>query len=326
MSTNDLIPAVVAPSALKVAEQITLSMGDDAVLAHLPPELKALILSRFIVPSKLDQPDMPLLGEEQGFRATFLKKISGNTKDKTFNGEEQLDGTVIGKSVFPKPFPFIALLAWTIRTYGYWDSDAGVAVTHCESRDGVTPSMVNEWGATACTSCPHHPDKRPKWGEDKNRSERCRQKICIIGIGGDWKDLYVLQIAGLGIISFYSQKMGKALNAAKRIGDPYFMTTFMLGTVKDERKNPQYEVMSVMPTIQAPGGKTKSLWVLDSDEKRVSTMAALEGLQKLCVQYRNEFQEAGRNHYNAQLEMEGSSSGDSHSALPGANAEEFDVT
>jgi len=304
----ELLPTISGKSALEAANQFMLSVSSEDILNQLPPELLEFVKNRFLIPASFDQPDMPLLSETNSLQVTFIKKIAGKTKDKTFDGQEQITGTIIGKSIIEKPFPLIILAAWVTRQYGYYDQSKGEMVVYCESRDGITPSIANEWGTLTCTECQYHPKNRPDWKDDPEKDDRCKQKISIFGLGGDWKDFYLLQISGLGIIDFYGRQIGKEISAMKRVGEPYYHRVFMVGTERDTGGEHRYKVVSTLPTIRTSGtpDSRKVFWEFDKDERdhrNNITLAALSALQKLGMKYRDEFQERGKLSLKGSLEI-----------------------
>ena len=198
-------------------------------------------------------------------------------------------------------------------------------VVYCESRDGFTPMMVNDWGALKCSECAYDSSNRPKFGKDPSPKERCKRKVNIIGIGGDWKDIYVFQIAGPQIIDFYLNKVLNELEVAKSEGEPYFLRTFFLDTYKDGAFH-NYQVKKVIPTLRTVNvsDDTEVLWDIENESELETTLETLEGLQKICMQYKKERQEAGKAALKKQLELKNEEEESSEDLVEEAKAMGYD--
>ena len=116
-----LLPALKGKTALEMSEEIIKAVDTKNMLKSLPKDLTTLINHRFIIPSQLEQEDLPMSGQRTILQVSYVKKIGGMTVDKTFRGKELTDGSIVGKSVFKKPFPFIVLGGWTEKQKGFYN-------------------------------------------------------------------------------------------------------------------------------------------------------------------------------------------------------------
>lgn len=297
------LPALPGATAKERAESLVPAVKD--FLHMLPDDLVTLMRSRFILPSQLDMPDLPMTGNQTSLDVSWVKVINPLTQNKQFNGEQQIDGTVLGKTVLykpgtkgAKPFPFIVLSAWEERLLGAWDSQKQVMNTRCSSRDGVVPSIANP-PAKLCEECPHDTRNRPKYDKDPGaKTERCKKSVNLIGIGGDFQDFYVITIKGPSIIDVYSKGFAKELRGVAQRGLPWYSKMFFLHTVQDgtfwglEIAN----VLNTVPTPQSPDPDL-AYWSLKEEDPENSlrvTFQVLEQLHQMADMYKKELQARAR--------------------------------
>ena len=299
------LPALKGETAREQVLAIEPSISSKEVLDALPEELTQFTLQRLVTSNTIEQPTLPGTRARTTLSVTYLKLISPNVRDKTFRGQTLVDGTVVGKTPFYKPdkknvggFPFIILGAWIERSYGRWNQADERMETFCESRDGVVPSVVNDWGALRCEECPHHPSNRPKYNDDPRQQDRCKSIYNLIGVGGDWRDFYVLSIKGKPIMSLYYKQIVPHIRTLTEDNLPWFASAFMLGTVKSGNYY-EWEIRNILPTValdQYPG-ETALFSFEDSGDPEAGpdlTFQVLEQLQVIANNYIQERQESAR--------------------------------
>jgi len=332
------LPAIIGDTAKEKSKALVPAIKDHLHL--LPEDLVGLMRSRFF-PVKSNTPQMPMQGDQKALSTSWVKTINPLTQNKTFMGQQLLDGTILGKTVLFKPgpnsepFPFIVMGAWEERMLGSWDSQKGSMNTRCQSRDGITPCQINAWGATVCEECPKHKNNRPKYNDDtESKTERCKMSINLIGIGGDFMDFYILQIKGGAIIDVFSKGFKKQLQEVASRGMPWYGLTFFLNAVQDGNFW-GLQIANMLNTIPVPMNPDPDFanWKLHPDDPQnsaIATFAVLEELQTMAQMYIKERQQAARASYEkalasqSQISAQGGEGDDEETEVEGGGAEGLD--
>jgi Zn ribbon nucleic-acid-binding protein len=300
--TAPMLPAIIGATAKELEANLIPAVSN--LLGAMPPDLACLLQKRFIAPTLNPQPLLPGMGDRKGIDVSWIKVLNPQTQNKTFRGKRLHDGTVLGKSVFfvpgesENPFPFIVLGGWEERQLGGWDTKKNSMDTKCQSRDGLSPAMKNAWGAVECVKCKHDTRNRPKYEKETEydqKNSRCKKKMNLIGIGGDFEDLYILQIGGKAIVDFYSKTIKKQLLEASSMGLPWYARTFMLSTVEDGTYW-TWQLEDVVDTFVAPGypDTGSTFWSGLSPSQSELVLQTLKVLQLLANKYITERQDAAR--------------------------------
>jgi hypothetical protein len=306
------LPALCGDSAREKLAAMEVPCTAPAVLEKLPDGLRDFVRNRISTEDQLAQPALPGMGESANLRVSYLKLLQPNSRNKTFRGNELPGGSVVGKTplFIPKKkemlegFPFIALTAWQERVQSKFDKATEQTETFCQSADGVTPSMANSWGAKECKACPRFPKNRPDYDDDPNQDQRCKSIYNILGVGGDFKDFYVLTVKGKAIMPVYFRGFIPHFRTMVQDNLPYYAYTFMVGSAPSGQYF-QYEIRNVIPTVQLPGYPSEDTYFTsDNDISPKLADQLLGNLQKIAQGYVDERQQAARDNVKAFLEME----------------------
>ncbi len=304
------LPALRGSSAKEKLETLEPSLTAKEILDVLPGQLNTFILNRVATSDQLAQPPMPGMGGGDNLRVSFLRLLQPNSRNKAYRGTDMPAGSVIGKTplYIPKKkemvggFPFIVLTAWQERVQSKYDQASEQTTTYCQSADGVVPSMQNSWDTKKCKSCPRFPKNRPDYDVDPDPTERCKSIYNIIGVGGDFKDFYILTVKGKSIMPVYFRGFIPHLRTLTYDGLPYYSNTFMVGTAPSGPYF-QYDIKSVIPTVKLEGYDDDPFFAADDPNSRDVTLQMLAHLQNIASTWVTEKQAAARANVQSFLEM-----------------------